>query len=1185
MHVNPVLILALIFFLVCLVSGLWYGKGTKTFEQFAVGDKKFTVPTLIATMVATNFSGNLILRDLEQFYTKGFYYGLAPIVALSFFFISYFMALRMGEFLKHLSIAESMGVLFGKSVRVITALSGILLLAGTLSCQINIIAKIIKLCCTIKGDTPMYIAVVVVLLYATFGGIKAVTFTDIIQFMTFTTLIPVLLYLVSRHISSDTSFVTLFTTHPNFDLRQVVGFTPEFSNTLWLVLLFAVPFLDPASMQRVYMAKNVWQVRSCFFYTGVIGTMMKVIVFCLAIALFLYDANLNPKELVEHILKMHDYVWLKGFVCIGILALSMSTADSDLHSASVLLTHDILTAFQWKPKNKLIVAHLSSVLIMLLALAMAFSEQDLLKQILRAVSFYLPIVNVPFVMAVFGFRPASRSVLLGMAAGALTVVAFKMDWITCFNKQYDIFPAMFMNLLFLMGSHYLLPKVPGTGWVGIKDKAPLNFERQGKTRKKSTYKQMILNINWTHYLNDLIPKRSSAFTALGVYGIITQCAQLELGRLHLTMSMMLMAISTYLVVYPTLREDRPKRYNDIVAYFYPLLIFILLFLCDSYRLPYHSYSNFVIRIFLTNIAVSLMLFPVRMVLAMVAMACITMYGINVYRGYPWEFIQLVATGRLPRLFYNLSVFSLFYVVIVAYKNEIQKYILKLIQLNKEKCIKQTTKLERLRYDYDMRRLTGNGNHQEVMLPRIAGELQAITQAHSLPEAVTQRITQLVDRLAGCRQFIAESRYNRVYHLPLQQRIISITAVIDQVIQRIELLDSKLKIVIDRQTTQDLICCDPIQLEQLLVELIQFMEESIDSLHTKGLVYLYIMETQIAYQINPLATENKTLPALAFVSTATPTPPAIAALYLEDLYHGDPNKIADLVPANSQSLLKRSMTRIVQAHYGCLLLGEEPPAVCILPVNLNEIRDEVMNNNPFSTTFTMAETTASLAQEKQLEALLVRETTLNSALIRETIQFIKRCHGHQRRASGEPYYTHPMAVATLLLQETKDAKAILAALLHDVIEDSKMSTSYIRSIYGGEVADIVATVTHMGHSFRKHKLNKKENEKHFKGFQDIRAVQVKLADRLHNVLTLKHRPLDKQIKVARETLDFYIPLATSLGVTQLTQMLTLRCQEIVDKVLPMADLDTELEVNGTCYRSGIAKPLLCHKRPERFCLSF
>ena len=88
MSINPVLTAVLILFLISLISGLGAGRKTKTFQQFAVGDRNFSTPTLVATIIATNFGGGFLFRDLEQIYTKGLYYGLAGIVsALGFFFI------------------------------------------------------------------------------------------------------------------------------------------------------------------------------------------------------------------------------------------------------------------------------------------------------------------------------------------------------------------------------------------------------------------------------------------------------------------------------------------------------------------------------------------------------------------------------------------------------------------------------------------------------------------------------------------------------------------------------------------------------------------------------------------------------------------------------------------------------------------------------------------------------------------------------------------------------------------------------------------------------------------------------------------------------------------------------------------------------------------------------------------
>ena len=130
------------FLLACLFFGLWAGKKTKTFEQFAVGDRNFSVGTLVGTIVATHFGGSFLFRHLENTYLHGLYYGLAPIAAtLRYFFIGRLMALRMGEFMHHSSIAESMGSMFGRSVRVITALSSMLFSAGAVAIQLQIIAR------------------------------------------------------------------------------------------------------------------------------------------------------------------------------------------------------------------------------------------------------------------------------------------------------------------------------------------------------------------------------------------------------------------------------------------------------------------------------------------------------------------------------------------------------------------------------------------------------------------------------------------------------------------------------------------------------------------------------------------------------------------------------------------------------------------------------------------------------------------------------------------------------------------------------------------------------------------------------------------------------------------------------------------------------------------------------------
>ena len=87
---------------------------------------------------------------------------------------------------------------------------------------------------------------------------------------------------------------------------------------------------------------------------------------------------------------------------------------------------------------------------------------------------------------------------------------------------------------------------------------------------------------------------------------------------------------------------------------------------------------------------------------------------------------------------------------------------------------------------------------------------------------------------------------------------------------------------------------------------------------------------------------------------------------------------------------------------------------------------------------------------------------------------------------------------------------------------------------------------MGDTFRKKKLNKEENEKHFQSCKEIRTVQVKMADRLHNLSTIRYQPLEKQVDVAQQTLQFYVPLAESLGIINLAQKVKQICEEILNK---------------------------------------
>jgi len=158
-----------------------------------------------------------------------------------------------------------------------------------------------------------------------------------------------------------------------------------------------------------------------------------------------------------------------------------------------------------------------------------------------------------------------------------------------------------------------------------------------------------------------------------------------------------------------------------------------------------------------------------------------------------------------------------------------------------------------------------------------------------------------------------------------------------------------------------------------------------------------------------------------------------------------------------------------------------------------------------------------------------------APVNQALDLATQAHEGQRRVSGEPYVTHPIASAQILADLGIDPVAVEAALLHDVPEDTEYNLSDIEERFGGEVARLVDGVTKLS-KFSTHTHEQQQAENIRKMFlamaEDIRVVLIKLADRLHNMRTLAPLPIEKQQRIARQTMEIYAPLAERLGIWQM-----------------------------------------------------
>ena len=182
-----------------------------------------------------------------------------------------------------------------------------------------------------------------------------------------------------------------------------------------------------------------------------------------------------------------------------------------------------------------------------------------------------------------------------------------------------------------------------------------------------------------------------------------------------------------------------------------------------------------------------------------------------------------------------------------------------------------------------------------------------------------------------------------------------------------------------------------------------------------------------------------------------------------------------------------------------------------------------------------------AADQLYEKMIAYDPTIDGSRLRRAFIFGMEAHEGQIRASGEPYFTHPISVANLLADMKLDLDTVITALLHDTVEDCDVTLSALEEAFGSSVAQLVDGVTKLSRIGRQTGQNSLQAENFRKLLlamsEDVRVLLIKLADRTHNMHTISHIPKpEKRARIARETLEIYAPLAERIGVTNLQKTL-------------------------------------------------
>lgn len=605
------MIIFISFLAINLIVGMYYSRGIKTIKEYAVGSRNFSTSTIVTTIVATFIGGGVFSLSLSKTYTDGLSYIFLNIGEISAFFITaYFFAPRMAEFLGTLSIAEAMGNLFGKNVRIITAVCSIALTSGAVAMQFKVASTLLGYFFGINSAYATVISGLVVIIYSAGGGIKAVTFTDIIQFLTFGTFIPILALIIWGTLHNPEIVIDTIAYNKAFDYKLIFSFdNPQIWSLITLFILFAQPVcFDPAMFQRVSMSKNTLQAKKAFLISGLILIVIYFFMDWIAILLLSIKKDIPSDSLLSYIIDRYTYPGFKGFILIGIISMLMSTADSYINSSAVMFAHDFCKplGIKWVKKYELLSSQLFAFAIGICAIIAALLSANLFSLLILINEFYLPVVAMPILFAVLGFRSSSKSVLISMAVGAIFMIFWKI--ISPNTDIEGVIPATLINLIFLIGSHYLL-KQPG-GWVGIKDPMPLIIAKLERTRKIRGLITNIKKFNLLQACKNNLPIAEITYTYLGIFIIASTYSSLYIIPEDLRVNYQeiynfiyhsVLIMSSILLSYPIW----PKSFKseNFMAMYWNIAIFYILICVGSTLVIISHFNEIQLMVFMLNLVV------------------------------------------------------------------------------------------------------------------------------------------------------------------------------------------------------------------------------------------------------------------------------------------------------------------------------------------------------------------------------------------------------------------------------------------------------------------------------------------------------------------------------------------------------------------------------------------------------
>ncbi|WP_419241351.1 sodium:solute symporter family transporter [Cardinium endosymbiont of Nabis limbatus] len=1157
---NISLFVVVSFLLLTLVVGIYFSRKKTTFQEYATGNKQFSTATLVATVLATNYGGSGLLRVVESIYDAGLWWIVYMILASFTYWIISRLAIRMGPFMHHLSMAETIGI-YGRYPRMVTALICVCGSIIVITSQITAMSQAIHMC--LRSINPVIVTILSTLLlifYSTFGGVRAVTFTDVLQFITFSIIIPILAWFMFVQAGKPVSeVVSLLQSQPKFQFSNLFQFNTQLMNLVLLLLSCLISVINPQVVQRVYMASDPIQARKVYAYATVFSFLIISCIILVSLFVFAGASDLSTAAVWAYI-GVHIPPLFKGFLAIALFAMAMSTADSCLNVCSVMISHDVVIMIQ-KEKSipdvrQLKIARWTTLAVGLSAMLIAFQCNDLLKLMYWSIYCSVPMTIPPFILVVFGFRGTSRTALIGMAIGLLTILAWN-KWIKPATGVDGSLFAAVANGLSMIAAHYLFKQPEGAGWVGPDD--TFKQIQQANARKHAERKEAIKNTlnNRKITLSKLVPSRS-IMVCIGIYTTLTNFLSYFIVRIinHGSSLIFQLFISAFFLGYPFL-HDAFKKIRSIPKWCIGLIWFLWLAVYFPKNLIWNWWNMvdpvFTTFLFLTHCTVILWVLPMYIgVGIVVATIVLSIYPITTV----WSFTLL--SSLLPLFIVSLL---LMFAVMICFKMKIGNITTQNIYLKNQENIRKSQQLKACLYDTAM--VPSNGTTPPkgygAILNQVVGKIEeSISFLDDKTLLYKQDLQSIINKFYDWIAYF-NRREKSKDHALLQPTKITF----DKLIHKVEVALSQEVIDPPRillEKTNDAhkilsIICDINQIVYLLVQSVLRVGKIENDI--PPVVRIQLHPTTLHFiQADPIDNSHPTF--MNFKATAlvishstvdAKTLPKVKKQYNNLMDYMGPKGKQEVPP--SIDLQQQTISTIIEAHYGYLEAPDDASKKAMLLVLPNRITDilskmattlpiDALTSNAPVTPKEQADSIMLLMQfHDYVSKVSIQEDPIDLKTISGLLLLLRKHFGFKRHNSGQLLYVRAVGIAELVVEWVfHSPKVVYASLLYELVRHTCLPISYIKKHYNLGVYTFVLNLVnidkrqdldHASLLYVKNRLKEAIKKDHVQ----LSVLFIKLAERLYD---LRHAAgyiyLTEVQHMAQETLAIDVEIANKYLGTEI-----------------------------------------------------